>query len=465
MAGCDDDLNDAQDNLLDINGDGPGTAGSSLAQYGYCIGTNAVQSLINGLPIVKEIESAIEAGELEATEVVTMVTGSLALFGAVTGGAAATAIASITSVMPIVGVCVVVVVAVVEVLNSIGGGPQLWVPNPNATGDGILGCPSSVFVYNGVSLVGMRFEKINLSDYGGFVTNAMNWLNVPANAKAALTMTPAEFSAMHNIFIDSKQPAWLANAIVTCNGAGYGDDLSTALNIESAMSSYNTLASQSTPPPGAYELLRTVQLPAAAATVAAMPTYANYLTNNDGSLGGGNNANAPLMTMFPALRTDDMAAVFNAQDTTAANSWTVVIGEARQWADEQCPPPTPEAIMQRYNLPRSDACNVLAAWVPPNGCSTQTAPPCTITASTIIGYPGGGSTIAPGTTVTNPITAPVPLTRSSTASKVVLGAAAVGTGVVLWHVLVGGYTLTSVGSAVVGGTKTAYKTTKGWIDS
>jgi hypothetical protein len=366
-------------------------------------------------------------------------------------------VAAATSVMPIVGLALTIVFSVADALNALfGSGPQIYVPNPSASGSDALVDPTY-----GV------FEKINASDYGSFINNAMSWIN--ANPKLALSMDAQTFSNQHNVFLNVGQLQQLSTSIL--------GTLSSALN--GGVNVYSEMASSNNPPPGAYEMLRAVQLPAASAIVVALPNQAAYLTGC-GALGNPavSTGYPPLMQQFPALTNADMTAIFNASSSV----YNANVEKATTWMNGQCPPPPMSALTSPTAggfkaLSAIDACTLLSQWSPsPNPCPGFVAPPCTmqITGTQTITLPLGNSITVP---VTNPVSGsdlpggggvkpgtPISLSRTSATTKVVLGAAAVGTGVVLWHVLVGGYTLASTGSGIVSGAKTAYKKSKAFVE-
>lgn len=417
-------------------------AQANLAGYGACQGANAIESGIFNSGIVQNIESAIAQGGAEAAQITGLATLGLSIVGD-----AAVAV----SVMPIVGVALTIVFAVANELNSLlGSGPQLYVPNPHASGSDSIADPKY-----GV------FEKINASDYGSFINNAMSWIN--ANPALALSMDPESFSNQHNVFVDIGQLQQLSSSVV--------GKLLTVLN--GGTNVYSNMSSSTNPPPGAYEMLRAIQMPAASAIVVAVPNQAAYLTGC-GVLGNPavSTGYPPLMLQFPALTNADMTAIFNASSSPYNDN----IEKATTWLNGQCPPPSISALTAPTvggfkSLSAIDACTLLSQWSPsPNPCPGYVAPPCTIqiTGTQNISLPFGGSIILP---IVNPISGsdlpgtPIALSRSaSTTTKVVLGAAAVGTGVVLWHVFVGGYTLASTSKGVVSDAKAAYKKTKSWVE-
>jgi hypothetical protein len=326
-----------------------GTSGTAdaLASYGACAGQNALVAGIFNSSIVQSIESAIEQGTVESAQLIGLATLALQAVSLATG----LSVAAATSVMPIVGAVLTAVLAIADWISSLGGGPQIYVPNPNASGSDSLN----------VAGLGM-FEKINLSDYGGFIQNAMNWVH--ANPTAALSTTPQQLSNQFSIFLDSTVPGQLS----TNNQV-----LFALAGSNSSQNVYQQLANGNPVPPGAYEILRSVQLPAAAAVCASMPIKVGYLTNNGGSGGMGT---APLQTQFPALTTADMAAIFATQSLTGSGSpYATAIQQAQGYVSAQCPPlMDPTVLVTKYSLALQDAVHLLTQWVPVQPCPGYQAP-------------------------------------------------------------------------------------------
>jgi hypothetical protein len=321
-----------------------GTA-SALASYGACSGQNALVAGVFNSSLVQSIESAIEEGTIESAQLVGLATLATQVISTVAG----VSVAAATSVMPIVGAVLTAVLAIADWIGSLGGGPQIYVPNPNASGSDSLN----------VAGLGM-FEKINLSSYGGFVQNAMNWVH--ANPQSALAMTPQQLSNQFSIFLDSTVPGQLS----TNNQV-----LFALAGSNSSQNVYQQLANGNPVPPGAYEILRSVQLPAAAAVCASMPTKAGYLTNNGGTGGTGV---APLQTQFPALTTADMQAIFTEPSINA--QYESALQTAQDYIDAQCPPVMDPTVLTKapYSLALQDAVAVLTRWAPVHPCSGYQAP-------------------------------------------------------------------------------------------
>jgi hypothetical protein len=418
-------------------------AANAFAGYGACTGANALITGVMDSSVVRSVEASIQAGTAAAAELTGTITMGLSVLSN-----AGVDIAAASSVVPVVGIALAVVLSVANALQSLfGDGPQIYVPNPNAS-------PGS----NTVAWNGSVWEKVSTKVYvTTFISNAMNWINDPANMAVVVGtettpgMTPAQFSAQHNIFLDWTVPAQLATS-----------SLDSVANPLGGQNQYAVIASSSSPPPGAYEMLRAVQLPVAAAVVAAMPTFANYLTaNNMQGIG------APLLARFPALQPPDMIAIFNANAISGPQgAYTIAYGNARDWTNGQCPPPSAQAIQQQFNLPYGDACALLQAWqyVGQGGCSVTVAPPCppqTPIYKIAPGYgPGGGGFVVGGSGGSTG----TPVKSSSAVSRVAVGATVIGVGVLLYHVFVGGYTFYSTGKALVHGTKKVYSTSKNWIE-
>lgn len=271
-----------------------------LANYGACAGENALENGLINSGVVQDIESGIAKGVLEAAQLTGMLTVGLSMLNTV----GITTVA-VSSVVPVVGFCAAIVLSIANALQNVfGDGPQIYVPNPYAS-------PGNTTISYG----GIRYERISTKDYVTvFVPNAMNWLNDPVNMPAALVMSADTFSANHNVFLDASTPAQLA-----------ATDLNGYANPLGGPNQYAALASSGNAPPGAYEMLRAVQLPAASAVVASLATYAMALTAGNQSGNG-----APLLVQFPALRPQDMISIFNA--TSIQHAYNTNYTSAQVWA-------------------------------------------------------------------------------------------------------------------------------------
>jgi hypothetical protein len=360
------------------------SAVGDLASYGACAGENAAINAIMNLGIVQSIESAIQAGSFEAAQFTGLINLGIGMVDIATD----IDVTAATSVMPVVGVVLTVVLTLVNVLNSVlSAGPQIYVPNQNATGS-----DSIQFVGpDGVTTI--TYEKINLADYPGFVSNAMNWIN--ANPKQALQMTAEEFSLTHNVFLTQQTPAQM--------NSGVWDALDIDANEPIGAGVYATLAQN--PPPGAYEMLRSIQLPAAAAVVSSLKTYAGFLCSSSTSGVG-----APILRTFPALTASDVMGIFT---TSAINdAYNNNLDQAASWVNAQCPPPDVKVVMSKFRLCAEDACNLINAWTPTGDCyATAATYNCTLTtyvapmntgasASNVFALaPSTGAKIATGTAV------------------------------------------------------------------
>lgn len=480
MAGCQEYLDQAQGGAYDFNS---AEVANNMADYGYCAGSNAAIQLISNSAVVKEIVADIAMGELEAAKVIAMLTGTMAMFTEVTGTVAVAAAA--TSVMPYVAICVVVVVAAVEFFSHLGAGPQLWVPNPLAS----PGANTVTITNTAQTGMTITFEKINIGDYAGFINTAIQWLAIPANAKIAVQMDPQTFADQHNLFIDSNTITTFANnspanvtSTITDGGGSYvvSSDPTKALMMLSSMEDgYKLLAGQSKQAPGAYELLRAVQVPAATAVIAAMPLHLGYLTNSNNWNGFGLYTNSPLAAMFPALKIPDIQAIYTqctAVQTggTEKTSYAKATGAAGTWINSLCPAPSLQEVMDKFGLPPSDACDLINAWIPANPCASP-VPNCVVPVTQITipnpnPFAGGTITInLPGNGSSSIVSAPTNVgstaasAPTSATTKVVGAAAAIGAGALLYHVYVKKNSWGSTEHAVVGGVKGTYSKTKGFL--
>lgn len=426
------------------------SAPGQLAAFGACSGGNALANNIISSSIVQSIESAIEEGSIQAAELTGLVTIATQMLTTV-----GISVAAATSVMPIVGLVLTAVLAIADWIGSLGGGPQIYVPNPNASGS------------DSISVPGLgTFEKINLSDYGSFVHNAMSWVN--SNPAQALTMTPQQLSNQFAIFLTAQTPTQLST----------NNQLLFALSIaNSNQNVYAQLASGNPPPPGAYEILRSVQLPAAAAVCSSMPTKAGYLTNYGGTGGMGT---APLQSQFPALTTADMAAIFN--EPLISGPFNTAIQNALNYVNAQCPPLMDPTVLTSppYNLAFQDAVQALVQWAPVHTCSGYQAPvalpgpqqcisvPIPLGTSAQVCLPGP-PTIVPGSALTvstggAPITTlKTQSTGSKIASTAAVAAGSLSVGLLIYK-LYTGYSLATTLKSAWSDTKKIASKIKGGVE-
>jgi hypothetical protein len=336
------------------NGLGGSAVGNDLANFGVCAGTNALLNDVMDSGAAASIEAAIEQGTFQAAEITGLATSVLGVAGTLGVGVGAA-----TAVMPIAGVALAAALSIVDFINSLGPGPQIYVPNPNASGS------------DAISFQGTQYEKINFSDYYGFIDKAQQWIN--DNPQAALTATPQWLSDQYSIFLNQNVPGQLASTVLALI-AGIGTNV------------YSQLASKNAP--GAVELLRTVQLPAAAAVCAAMPNKLGYLAGFDWLGRQITSSLAPLQTQFPALSSADMGSIYQ----SLSGQYQAAISKAVNYVNQQCPPLTSLSALAPYKLSPTDACNILAAWMNPS-CPGSQAPVCQPGPCTNISIPGPGGNV------------------------------------------------------------------------
>ena len=379
----------------------------SLVSYGFCQGNTVLVSS----SIYSEITSAIAAGEAAALQAGELAAGAVSLATLVGATSLASTIAIAAAVaVPILGAVVAIGFALTEL--------------------GIGSCNISVPSASGGT------ESIDCSWYGGpaennnpgWVPNALSWIQ--ANPQEAVAMDVGTFIVQHQVLNGPDDPTW---------GPLYRMDLLFVPSLAQM--------------PTAQQMLKQVQLPAAAAVIGAAPGLLYELTNirpittsiTVPTLPGmpstftGTVQAAPLQIQFPALTQADMATL---QGPDAIGAYAAVQDVAKAAAQNSANWPLDQTTFQtQYGLSSDDALTILQTYAAGH-----------YTTSGVTDY-GGSTGGSGGGTVNTPVATPASSGVARTAG-IALGSA--GVGLLVYH-LYTGYsalsTLRSLGQDIKAGAR------------
>lgn len=321
-----------------------------LVAYGQCQGV----ALVTSSTIYQDVTAALNAGE-QVAEVAAGAAATAITVSTLLGSASlAATIAVATAVaVPAIGV----VAAAIVLLEEIG------------TVQCNINVPSSKGYPN--------TENIDCSWYGSqWIPNALKW--VADNPTQAIGMTADQLCVQTNIYNGPDDPVW---------GFLYQGEAMVYPQI----SQY----------PTAYEMLKQIQLPAAASVIGAAPGLLYELTNITTinvpvnflftSITSSIQA-SPLMVQFPALLESDMFTLQNNQSAIDAynDNYAVAKGAA---AVQTSWPINAQTFQQTYGLSWADTIKILTE-VAPGHFTTPTAP--VPTTSSTAGQVAKGAAVVAG---------------------------------------------------------------------
>ena len=292
-----------------------------LISYGWCQGSG----LITSSTIYQDVVTAIDAGEEAAKIAGGLAAGALTLTTLLGSASLATTIAIASAVaVPVIGV----VVGAIVLIGESGALSSCNIQVPSTSGG---------------------LETIDCKWYGGpaengnpgWVPNALNW--IVANPTQAAAMPVLTFMEQQSIL----------------SGSDGGGNPTYAAAYDADLLIYPNLSQY----PTAYQMLKQVQLPAAAAVIGASPGLLKQLTDittiNAPALFGTIPVQAsPLMVQFPALTEADMNTLQGNGDMVGAYNAIIVTAKAAA-QDSANWPIDLTSFRNTYGLSTADATSLL----------------------------------------------------------------------------------------------------------